>query len=117
MMIDETESSSFKGRSRLEDGMEDTEKDEEDRIYLSSEEKLRIYQPWAFSIIVKVFGKRISHQYLKKKLTILWKVSEEIILIDLGHDYFIVKFLKEENLQKKITKWPMVRKWLFFWIS
>ncbi|KAG5589887.1 hypothetical protein H5410_040401 [Solanum commersonii] len=53
MMIDETESSSFKGRSQLEDGMEDTEKDQEDSIYLSSEEKLRIYQPWVFSIIVK----------------------------------------------------------------
>lgn len=31
----------------------------------------------------------------------LWRVSEEIILIDLGFYYYIIKFYKEKNLQKK----------------
>ncbi|KAK4719065.1 hypothetical protein R3W88_017403 [Solanum pinnatisectum] len=36
----------------------------------------------------------------------MWKVTEKIILIDLGHDYYTVKFLKEENLQKALHQGP-----------
>ncbi|KAG5614429.1 hypothetical protein H5410_014253 [Solanum commersonii] len=78
----------------LEDKLAETEQD--DFICLTDEEKKRIYQPWTYSIIIKnIFGKRISHQYLKRKLANLWRVSEDIVLIDLGHDYYIVKFYKE----------------------
>ncbi|KAH0672404.1 hypothetical protein KY290_024643 [Solanum tuberosum] len=69
-----------------------------DRITLSNDDKNRIYQSWGFSIIIKLLGKRLAHQYLRNRLKSLWKSSEEIILIDLGHDYYIVKFLKEENM-------------------
>lgn len=34
----------------------------------------------------------------------LWKPTKELILIDLGNDYFIVKFLKEENMSTTIQK-------------
>lgn len=37
-------------------------------ISLTKEDKQRIYEPWKFSIIVKLFGKRIMHHYLKKKI-------------------------------------------------
>lgn len=36
----------------------------------------------------------------------MWRLTEEIVLIDLGHDYFIVKLLKEENVQKILQKCP-----------
>ncbi|KAG5620306.1 hypothetical protein H5410_005524 [Solanum commersonii] len=62
------------------------------RVSLTEEEKKRIYQPWS--------------PILKKKLSLMWRVSEEIVLIDLGHDYFIVKFLKEENLHKSLQHGP-----------
>lgn len=37
-------------------------------INLTEEDKIRIYEPWKFSIIVKLFGKRMLHQYLKRKI-------------------------------------------------
>lgn len=49
----------------------------------------------------KNFWEKNSYLYLKKKLAMLWRVSEEIILIDLGFYYYIIKFYKEKNLQKK----------------
>lgn len=72
--------------------------DTEDLVLLSAAEKERIYRPWCYSVIIKLLGKNISHEYLKRKLSLLWRPTEEIILIDLGHDYYIVKFLKEENM-------------------
>ncbi|KAG5620667.1 hypothetical protein H5410_005885 [Solanum commersonii] len=42
----------------------------------------------------------------KKKLSSLWRATEEIILIHLGHDYYIVKFIKEENLQSILQNGP-----------
>ncbi|KAH0717053.1 hypothetical protein KY285_013084 [Solanum tuberosum] len=78
----------------------------DDLISLSEDDKKRIYRSWVYSVIIKVLGKRINHQYLKKKLSSLWRAIEEIILIDLGHDYYIVKFMKEENLQSILQNGP-----------
>lgn len=62
---------------------------------LLEEDKKRIYRPWKYSIIVKVIGKKINHMYLKTRLKMLLKTSEELLLIDLQHDYYIAKFFKE----------------------
>lgn len=37
-------------------------------IPLTAEEKLRIYQPWQHSVIIKLYGKKLAHNYLKNKL-------------------------------------------------
>ncbi|WMV54545.1 hypothetical protein MTR67_047930 [Solanum verrucosum] len=68
------------------------------KIFLSEEENERLYTPGKYSLIIKLLGKRISHQYLKTKIQQLWKPSELFPLIDLGEDFYIVKFLKEENM-------------------
>lgn len=49
---------------------------------------------------------KMTHLYPKSKLTALWKTNEEILLIDLGHDYFTVKFLKEENMNMALHGGP-----------
>lgn len=82
------------------------ELNDDNTIPLSLEDKNRLYLPWKFSVIIKLFGKRMSHQYLKSKLKDLWKVSEELLLIDSRFDYFIVKFLKEESMQKALHNGP-----------
>lgn len=69
-----------------------------DKINLSEEEKARIQRPWSFSVIIKLLGRWMSHDYLRHRLNSLWKPIEEIVLIDLDFDYLIVKFLKEKNM-------------------
>lgn len=66
----------------------------------------RMYAPWKYSVIVKLVGKRIQHQYPKEKITKLWKPSEPFPLIDLGLDFFIVKFSKEENMSLALQNGP-----------
>lgn len=50
--------------------------------------------------------KKISHQFLKSKLIELWQPNEPLILIDLGYNYFIVKFIKGENSNKALHGGP-----------
>lgn len=61
-------------------------------ILLTEEEKVRIYQPWKNLLIVKLFGEKIVHSYLKNKLTEMWKPTESLSLIDFGWDFYIAKF-------------------------
>ncbi|XP_019255049.1 PREDICTED: uncharacterized protein LOC109233623 [Nicotiana attenuata] len=75
-------------------------------IVLSQEDKNRLYEPGCYSVIIKLFGKKMPHYLLRSKLVDLWNPSEQLILIDLGWDFFIVKFSKEENLVKAIQKGP-----------
>lgn len=46
------------------------------------------------------------HHYLKRKIQELWKPTEQFPLIDLGSDYFIVKFTKEENMNNVLRNGP-----------
>lgn len=80
--------------------------DSEDFIPLSSSDKSRLYLPWQFAVIVKVFGKKVGHQALKQKLIAIWKPSEELPIIDLGSDFYLIKFLKEENLNRALHDGP-----------
>lgn len=79
---------------------------DDNSINLSMEELAWIYQPWEYSIIIKLLGRKMTHVYLKSKLKSLWRTSGEILLIDLGHDYYIVKFLQEVNFHKVLQNGP-----------
>lgn len=72
-------------------------------VPLSVDDLQRIYQPWKYSVIIKLMVKRTLHQYLKRKIYQLWKPTENFNLIDLGADYFIVKFNKEENMSRALN--------------
>nr|XP_016504800.1 PREDICTED: uncharacterized protein LOC107822750 [Nicotiana tabacum] len=75
-------------------------------ITLTDQEKEALNYPWKFSLIIKLFGKRIVHYYLKAKIQELWKPTEQFPLIDLGYDYYIVKFTQEENMRKVLQNRP-----------
>ncbi|PHU19887.1 hypothetical protein BC332_11038 [Capsicum chinense] len=89
---------------------------DEDTIPISKEEKDQLYLPWQHSVIVKLVGKRIEHQYLCMRLIALWKPTENLILIDLGKDFYKVKFNKIENKNKALNEepWFIARKFLSF---
>lgn len=79
-----------------------------DHVELTEDDKNRIYKLWNYLVIIKLNGKTLNHIYLKMKLTTLWRIEEDITLIDLGHDYFIVKLLKRRKRPKVFTARPMV---------
>lgn len=52
-------------------------------IPLTSTNKNRLYSPWNFSVIIKVFGRKMGHQTLRTKLIQLWKPMEDLPLINM----------------------------------
>lgn len=76
------------------------------KVILMPKDKARIYRPWRFSVIIKVVGKRFNHHYLKTKLTELWKIQEGFALIDLGLEFYTIKFNSEEYQMRALHKCP-----------
>ncbi|KAK4706682.1 hypothetical protein R3W88_033761 [Solanum pinnatisectum] len=88
--------------SEQQDLMEDLDIDS---IQLSTEDKRIIYQSWSLSMIVKVFGKKIAHTYLKNKLVDLWKPSEPLTLIDLGLKKWEQNFVPDTSTLTHTAIW------------
>lgn len=71
-------------------------------IPLSTEDKSRLYSPWKYSLVVKVFGRKVGHLTLKQKIQTLWQPTESMSLIDLGNEFFLIKFEKEKNMNRAL---------------
>lgn len=69
-------------------------------VLITAEDKKRIYQRWVKALIVKVYGKTIGYSFLKKILHEIWRPTENLIIIDLGKDFFLIDFKQTENYIK-----------------
>lgn len=73
---------------------------------LPEEEKKILYLPRKHLVIVKFIGKKVSRQFLKSTLIELRKPTENLVLIDLGWDFSIAKFLQQENKKRALHDGP-----------
>ncbi|OMO73564.1 hypothetical protein COLO4_27014 [Corchorus olitorius] len=64
---------------------------------LSSEERNRVRERWA-SLIVKVYGKKVGYRFLSQKLKDMWEIQKQPLVVDLGHEFFLLKFHFAEDL-------------------
>ncbi|RYR02498.1 hypothetical protein Ahy_B06g081287 [Arachis hypogaea] len=65
--------------------------------------------PWWDTLIVKLLGRRISLLALTRRLEAMWGKMGNIEVIDLGNDFFIVKFYSQEDLDFPLTEGIEVR--------
>lgn len=77
-------------------------------IPLSVDEKKRLYKPWEKSLIIKVFGRKVGYRYPLLKLTTMWSLTKDLTLIDLGNDFYLIKFKLDDNYIKVLhgRPWP-----------
>ena len=88
-------------------------------IRLSRETKQCIRAPWTKALIVKVFGRTVGFNFLHAKLMGLWKPAGRIDMVDLGRDFFLLRFSLMEDLELVLKKGPWfigehflsIRKW------
>ena len=59
--------------------------------------KQRIHAPWSKALIVKVYGRTVGYNFLHAKILSLWNPIGRIDCIDLGKDFFLVRFLVKED--------------------
>ncbi|XP_016173927.1 uncharacterized protein LOC107616489 [Arachis ipaensis] len=85
---------------------------EEDDSFSESEEELTeksmksLRNPWWECLIVKLLGRRISLAVLTRKLEALWSKMGSIDVINIGNDFFIVRFFLQEDLDFALTGGP-----------
>lgn len=66
--------------------------------------------PWQDVLVVSLLGKSISYNVLKERLVRLWKLSADFDMMDIGHDFYMVKFGLEEDRAKVMDEGP----WMIF---
>nr|POE81241.1 hypothetical protein CFP56_47465 [Quercus suber] len=96
--IEEVEGESDTELEELVDGMVD--------VHLSKETKARIRAPWTKALIVKVYGRTLGYNYLSFKINTLWKPVARMDCIDLGRDFFLIKFHDESDYDRMLRGGP-----------
>lgn len=81
--------------------------------------KEKIYAPWKTSIIVKGVGKSFGYKALLTWRTSIWRPKGNLHMIDLGYDFYLVKFTQSIDFMSELERGPwfvgehylFVRKW------
>ena len=76
------------------------------KVKLSKETKTCIRAPWSKALIVKVFGRTVGFSYLTFKLNALWKLATRMDYVNLGNDYFLIKFYCSDDYDKVLCGGP-----------
>ncbi|GKU97282.1 hypothetical protein SLEP1_g10449 [Rubroshorea leprosula] len=76
-------------------------------VLLSKAKKRRIREPWMNAIIIKAFHpKPLGYNYVFPRVQAQWKPNGKWDFIDLGFDFFLVRFQDNEDLSKVIMGGP-----------
>ena len=75
-------------------------------LKLSKEEKSRIRAPWGNAIFVKVFGRSLGYTFLAERLRSMWKPVGRMDCVNVGHDFFLIKFELKSDLDDVIKGGP-----------
>ncbi|KAH7847820.1 hypothetical protein Vadar_030583 [Vaccinium darrowii] len=100
-------------------GMENVDVDGIPSITITDEDKVRIWKPWSTSIIIRVIGRSLGHTYLIHKLETMWKPLENMMCMDLGDHFWLVRFNSPSDMTKVLNEGPWfigphyvaIRKW------
>ena len=63
-------------------------------------------EPWKDTLIVKLFGKCVAYVQLKKCLKTKWALQVEFSLIDIGFDYYVMRFMNREDYEHVLIDGP-----------
>nr|POE70238.1 hypothetical protein CFP56_36502 [Quercus suber] len=66
-------------------------------VKFSKSTKMRIRTPCTNALIVKVFGKTVGYHFLHSCITSMWKPAGRMDCVDLGNDFFLIKFQAKED--------------------
>ncbi|KAF3948626.1 hypothetical protein CMV_025403 [Castanea mollissima] len=76
----------------------------EKAVTFSGSTKTRIRAPWTNALIVKVFGKTVGYHFLLSRITSLWKPTGRMDCVDLGNDFFLIKFQAKDDHARVIRE-------------
>ena len=94
-----------------EDGAKSDEEVEDLReglavVKLTRDTKLCIRSPWLRALIIKLYGKTMGLNFLQTKLNFLWKPVGRLDCVDLGNEFYLVRFSLKEDMDAILEKGP-----------
>lgn len=75
-------------------------------VKLAKETKSHIRAPWAKDLIVNVFGRTVGYNYLTFKINAMWKPTARMDCVDLGKDFFLIKFYENGDYNRVLRGGP-----------
>jgi len=75
-------------------------------LKFSKDEKTRIHASWGKAIIVKIFGHSLGYSFLVERLRSMWKPVGKVDCVNVGHDFFLIKFELQSDLDEVIKGGP-----------
>nr|POF06079.1 hypothetical protein CFP56_38220 [Quercus suber] len=75
-------------------------------VKLSKETFSHIRAPWAKALIVKVYGRTVGFNYLTFKINALWKPLAKLDCVNLGKDFFLIRFSSSDDYDKVLKGGP-----------
>uniref|UniRef100_A0A7N2KTI6 DUF4283 domain-containing protein n=1 Tax=Quercus lobata TaxID=97700 RepID=A0A7N2KTI6_QUELO len=98
-------------KSAMQEDLESNIEEESDqdgslRIGFSREEKVQMRTPWQKALIIKTFGRRMAFSFLVERVRKMWNPCGGMDCIDLGYDYFLVKFELDEDVDTILMGGP-----------
>ena len=85
---------------------EESDQDGSLRIGFTREEKVQMRAPWQKALIIKTFGRRMAFSFLVERVRKMWNPCGGMDCIDLGYDYFLVKFELDEDVDTILMGGP-----------
>nr|POE69483.1 hypothetical protein CFP56_74936 [Quercus suber] len=68
-------------------------------VKLTRETKLQIRKPWSNALIIKLYGRTMGYSFLQNKLNLMWKPTGRLDCVDLGDDFYSVRFSLKEDME------------------
>lgn len=75
-------------------------------VKLSKETISQIRAPWSKALIVKAFGRTVGFSYLTFKINALWKPIAKLDCVNLGKDFFLIRFSSRDDYDKVLKGGP-----------
>ncbi|KAJ1385537.1 hypothetical protein SESBI_41602 [Sesbania bispinosa] len=66
-------------------------------VKVGLEEYERWCNPWKYSLIVRLMGKRVGFRFMSSKLKFLWAKKGDVRIMDVSDEFFLVRFSNEES--------------------
>ncbi|XP_019170455.1 PREDICTED: uncharacterized protein LOC109166026 [Ipomoea nil] len=98
-----------------DDEVKDEEVDKDcPTIHLTKAEKSQLRMPWIQSLIIKLWGRTVSYNYLLHKLKAMWNIKSHFDLLTLDNNYYLVRFSSamEYALAKQQGPWMILDHYL-----
>ena len=75
-------------------------------VKLSKETFSWIRALWSKALIVKVYGRIVGFNYLTFKINALWKPIAKLDCVNLGNDFFFIRFSNNKDYDKVLKGGP-----------